>query len=236
LSGLQVLDLQGTAVLGRIDDFEGLALRELVLTGIEVIGALDGLAGQTALEVLRFTNSHGMTGDFGVIAGMPKLRRLDLRGCLGLDYTHRRLPSAWVAPEIDLSDMELSAVAVDQFLNDLANTFVANGKLNIAGNNAAHTASSDEALLVLDALGWELVYQGAVPVVPEFGIGSFRLTVADNPALTEEVTGVITGWRIIITVPENVPVTALVPRMTLPDGASVSPGDGVAVDFTASLV
>jgi|GEM_PF-2285773 len=235
LPELRVLELQGTGVRARIDDFDGLALRELSVCGSEVLGGLDGLAGQTELEVLRLAKAQGVTGNIGVIAAMPKLRRLDLYGCSGLDYTHRVLPSGWVAPEFDLSDTGLSAVAVDQFLNDLAMTFVAGGRLNIAGNNAAHTVASDEALLVLDALGWELVYNGAVPVVPGFGIGSFRLTVADNPALTEEVTGLITGRRIILRVPEAVPVTALVPRMTLPDGATVSPGDGVAVDFTASL-
>jgi hypothetical protein len=154
LQGLRALDLHGTAVRVRFEDFEGLALRELVITGSEVAGALDGLSAQTELEVLRLSNVQGLTGDVGVIAEMPKLRRLDLHGCSGLDYTHRVLPAGWVAPEIDLSDMGLSAVAVDQFLNDLANTLVPDGKLNIAGNNAAHTAASDGAIAALRGAGW----------------------------------------------------------------------------------
>jgi len=154
LKGLRVLDLQGTAATARIEDFEGLALRELAISGSEVAGTLDELSGQTELEVLRLSEVQGLTGDVGVIAGMPTLRRLDLHGCSGLDYTHRVLPAGWVAPEIDLSDMGLSAVAVDQFLNDLANTLVPDGKLNIAGNNAAHTAASDGAIAALRGAGW----------------------------------------------------------------------------------
>jgi len=71
------------------------------------------------------------------------------------------LASGWMAPEIDLSDTSLSAVAVDQFLNDLANTFVVDGRLNIAGNNAAHTAS-DAAIVALRSAGWQVVVNGTV--------------------------------------------------------------------------
>ncbi|MDT9547427.1 MAG: hypothetical protein RI826_08850 [Chlorobium phaeovibrioides] len=67
-----------------------------------------------------------------------------------------------MAPEIDLSDTSLSAVAVDQFLNDLANTFVVDGRLNIAGNNAAHTAASDAAIVALRSAGWQVVVNGTV--------------------------------------------------------------------------
>jgi len=48
-----VLGEEGTAVKARIDDFEGMTVRELVQTGGEVAEAPDCLAGQTAYAVLR---------------------------------------------------------------------------------------------------------------------------------------------------------------------------------------
>lgn len=235
LRGLQVLELQGTSVKVRVEDFSGLGLRELVVCCSEVAGSMAGLADLVDMEVLRLVDVGGFTGDIGVIAGMPNLRRLELRGCGGLWYSQRDLPTEWVAPVIDVSDNGLSAAEVDRFLNDLANTYVYDGRLDIAGNNAAHTAASDEALLMLQALRWELVYHGAEPVLPEFAIRSFSFLMADNPVLTEDVTGLVTGNRIKITLPNNTPVTALIPRITLTDGATVMPESGIAQDFTQSL-
>jgi hypothetical protein len=89
-----------------------------------------------------------------VIAGIPKLQQLDLRGRSGLSYSHRRLPSDWVAPEFNLSETGLSAVAVDQLLIDLAETDVHDGQLQITGNNAGHSVASDAAITALRLAGW----------------------------------------------------------------------------------
>jgi hypothetical protein len=158
-----VLELQGTAVTARIEDFAGLAFRELAECGSEVSGVLDGPSGQTELELLRLTEVQGLRGNIGVIAGIPKLQQLDLRGCSGLSCSHRRLPSGWVAPEFNLSDTGLSAVAVDQFLIDLAETGVHDGQLHIAGNNAAHTEARDAAITALRGAGCLLVVNGELP-------------------------------------------------------------------------
>jgi hypothetical protein len=161
LPGLQVLDLQGTAVKVKMEDFEGLALRELVVTGSGITGSLQALTGQTELEELRLSAVTGLSGNIGVVAHMPKLRVLDLHGCSGMWYSGQVLPTDWVAPEIDLSDMRLSAAAVDQLLIDLAGTGVHDGQLQIAGNNAAHTAASDAAIAALRGAEWVVVANGA---------------------------------------------------------------------------
>jgi len=235
LRGLQVLELQGTCVNARVEDFADLALHELSICGSSVGGTLEGLADQSALEVLKLRRVTGFGGDIGVIAGLPVLRVLDLHGCSGLYYSRKDFPSGWVKPAFDLSDTGLSSWEVDQFLIDLANASVYDGTLNIAGNNAAHTAASDEALLMLDALRWEVGYNGLVPVVPAFAVSSFGFLIADNPVLTEDIVGLVTGNRIKITLPNNTPVTSLVPRITVTSGASVVPASGVVQDFTQSL-
>jgi hypothetical protein len=69
-------------------------------------------------------------------------------------YSGQELPSGWVSPKIDLSNMRLSAAAVDQLLIDLAETGAHDGQLQIAGSNAAHTAASEAAITALRGAGW----------------------------------------------------------------------------------
>jgi hypothetical protein len=62
-------------------------------------------------------------------------------------------------------------------------------------------------------------------------ITSFSLRAADNPGLSADVAGVVTGTSIAIGVPFGTAVTALVPTV-VHTGASVGPASGVAQDFT----
>jgi hypothetical protein len=234
LAGLHVIDLQGTMVKARTEDFAELDLKELVLTGTELVGDIADFSNQSGLEVLNLAGVTGLQGYMNVIVHMPSLRVLNLKGC-GLSYYPDVIPFSWVEPVIDVSDNGLSAAEVDQLLQDLANSYVTNGTLDIAGNNAAHTEASNEALIVLQTLGWNLMYNGEAPVPSPLAMTSFRLLAADNPVLGADVEAVVLGRYIKIQLPNNTPVTALMPTIAVTAGASVDPESLEAIDFTASL-
>jgi hypothetical protein len=63
-------------------------------------------------------------------------------------------------------------------------------------------------------------------------IGSFIFEAANNDALDNDITGTIDGTEIAANVPYGTDVTALVPTVTIAEGASVVPASGEAKDFT----
>lgn len=65
-------------------------------------------------------------------------------------------------------------------------------------------------------------------------ITGFDLYKSDNPSLPEDVFGAIDGNTITLTVPAGADVGALSPNIDH-TGASVSPGDGVAQDFSGPV-
>lgn len=67
----------------------------------------------------------------------------------------------------------------------------------------------------------------------EADIASFIFEAANNDALDSDVTATIgADGAIGATVPHGTDVTALVPAITIPDGATVAPESGLAQDFT----
>jgi len=65
-------------------------------------------------------------------------------------------------------------------------------------------------------------------------ITSFSFLKADNPSLSENVLGIISGQNILCTIPSGVSVTALKPTI-LHTGISISPASGSAHDFTSNV-
>ena len=71
----------------------------------------------------------------------------------------------------------------------------------------------------------------------EADIASFIFEAANNDALDSDVTATIAADGTIgATVPHGTDVTALVPAITIPDGATVAPESGVAQDFTNPVI
>lgn len=64
---------------------------------------------------------------------------------------------------------------------------------------------------------------------------SFSLAAADNAGLSEDVSGTLNGTSISLQVPYGTDLTALVPLITLADGATVTPESGTAVDFSSTV-
>lgn len=64
-------------------------------------------------------------------------------------------------------------------------------------------------------------------------ISGFVFAAANNSGLTADVTATVTANLITATVPAGTAVTALVPTITLSEGAAVSPASGVAKDFSS---
>ena len=63
-------------------------------------------------------------------------------------------------------------------------------------------------------------------------IGAFIFEAANNDVLDNDITGTIEGTEVTANVPYGTDVTALVPTVTVADGATVVPASGEAQDFT----
>ncbi|HKL11612.1 MAG TPA: cadherin-like beta sandwich domain-containing protein, partial [Clostridia bacterium] len=65
-------------------------------------------------------------------------------------------------------------------------------------------------------------------------IESFVFEADGNSALEEDVSGVIDGTDITVTVPHGTDASSLVPTISVSEGAEVAPGSGEVSDFTES--
>jgi hypothetical protein len=70
-----------------------------------------------------------------------------------------------------------------------------------------------------------------MPLTNDKSITSFNFTSADNPSLTDDVTGIITGNTIELKVPNGTNITNLKPSINFL-GASINPNSGIAQNFT----
>ena len=74
---------------------------------------------------------------------------------------------------------------------------------------------------------------GQQPAGDDASIASFVFEAANNDALGADVTATIgTDATVTAAVPHGTDVTALVPTITIPDGASIAPESGAAQNFT----
>lgn len=82
----------------------------------------------------------------------------------------------------------------------------------------------------------DYVGQGAPAVAPGEAkeLTSFAFLAADNGVLTADVSGVVSGAAVTVTVPTGTAVTRLVPALTH-TGATVSPASGAPQDFSAPV-
>ena len=70
-----------------------------------------------------------------------------------------------------------------------------------------------------------------MPLTNDKSITSFIFSSADNPSLTDDVTGIITGNTIELKVPNGTDITNLKPSINFL-GASINPNSGIAQNFT----
>ncbi len=70
----------------------------------------------------------------------------------------------------------------------------------------------------------------------ETAVLSFVFRAADNPALSEDVNADISGTSITTLCPAGTDLTALVPAVTVSEGASLSPAGGTMQDFSGPVV
>ncbi len=96
----------------------------------------------------------------------------------------------------------------------------------------AHAWSIVAAVIIMAALLTACPNGGEAPGT-EATIATFIFEAANNDALSADVTAPIsTDGTVTAAVPHGTAVTALVPTITLPAGATVAPASGVAQDFT----
>ena len=81
--------------------------------------------------------------------------------------------------------------------------------------------------LLLLAVGCKKDDSESLPLNAEKDILSFVFTLEDKP-----YTALIKGTDITVSLPEDTPVEALSPTITISKGATLSPNTGVAQDFT----
>jgi hypothetical protein len=79
-------------------------------------------------------------------------------------------------------------------------------------------------------------YSVTVAVQPssEKTITSFKFSKADNPTLQQDANATISGLEIVCTLPAGVSLNVLKPSIEF-NGASISPGSGIAADFTTPV-
>lgn len=80
-----------------------------------------------------------------------------------------------------------------------------------------------------------VTYLPYMPLNPE--INTFKFTAIDNPGLASDVTGVIDveNHTVSVAVPAGTDVTNLIPDISIPFGATISPENGIAQDFTEDV-
>ncbi len=80
-----------------------------------------------------------------------------------------------------------------------------------------------------------VTYLPYMPLNPE--ISAFKFTASNNPGFASDVIGVIDSENHTVTliVPPGTDVTNLIPDISIPYGASISPENGTAQDFTEDV-
>jgi len=126
-------------------------LNYLIFEGTSVSGNISDLKIFTTLTYLNLGWTN-MTGDIADIDTLTNITFLRL--CAShFTYSTMVIPDSWT--KIEVYDLGWNSATVDQFIIDLDTPGrVANGTLNIAGNNAARTHASDTAKANLEAKGW----------------------------------------------------------------------------------
>jgi hypothetical protein len=127
--------------------------------GSGVSGSVSNVGGADPplMEMTDFrVNGRGenITGDFGDLAPMEALLYVQVQGT-AVGYNTTTLP-VWNNIDIRIQDCDLTTDEVDNLINDLAATNATNGKLNIAGTNAARSSASDAGKATLLSNGWTL--------------------------------------------------------------------------------
>jgi hypothetical protein len=153
LSLLSYLVLDATSVSGDVADIA--TLTSLVVFGANntsVSGDVAGIATLTSLAILSLNNTS-VSGDVADIATLTSLVILGLYNT-SVGYTTTTLPT-W-AGSTAVQDCSWTQAEVDAFLIDIEAAGGSGGTLNIAGNNAVHSAASDAAVTALLARSWTL--------------------------------------------------------------------------------
>ena len=129
------------------------SLTYLSLSNTSVTGDISSVSNLTNLTFLSLY-STSVTGDISSLNTLTNLTELDLFNS-SVTYTTTIIPDSWQV--IYVYDLNWDSATVDQFIIDLDTPGrVADGVLNIAGNNAPRTSASDTALSNLLANGWEV--------------------------------------------------------------------------------
>jgi len=154
LTSLTYLSLSNTSVTGDISSVSNLtSLTYLSLSNTSVTGDISSVSNLTNLTFLSLY-STSVTGDISSLNTLTNLTELDLFNS-SVTYTTTIIPDSWQV--IYVYDLNWDSATVDQFIIDLDTPGrVADGVLNIAGNNAPRTSASDTALSNLLANGWEV--------------------------------------------------------------------------------
>ena len=94
-----------------------------------------------------------------------------------------------------------------------------------------------KAIYLLLATAAVVIFAGCPPQAPsvEAAILAFDFKAADNVDIDSDMSGTIDGNLITVNVPNGTDITALVPAITISEGASISPAAATAADFSNSV-
>jgi len=155
LTSLTILGFTLTNITGTTADLKVLTnLIHLSFGNANITGTTADLKTLTNLTYLHFGDTN-ITGDIGELRTLINLETLYAYNLSDTSYSQGALPDSW--KDIRVDNNGWTSEEVDNFIIDLDTPGrVANGTLNIAGNNAARTSASDDAKQHLIDNGWTI--------------------------------------------------------------------------------
>jgi len=152
-SGASVYNFRDTSVTGEIQNLPSGAsvynFRDTSVTG-DIQNLPDGAS-------VYFFDNTNVTGDIASYRSLSNiLVRYLIKDTSVSTYTSGNYSVDVTGADIQVQDLGLSSTEVDNFLIDLEASGASSGTLNIAGNNAARTSSSDAAVSALQNRGWSI--------------------------------------------------------------------------------